>query len=237
MRERLRHVGRDGPEGLGHLARHHLEEGDAIRGRQGVRVLPVDLELRGPVLVVGGVGLPAELVEVFHQRAEVAHRAGQALEVVAGLLERVDAVRVERHDAAVLAPPHEEVLGLRAHHHHESLAQQLGGHAAERGPRAVGPGLAVHRDVAREARDAGFPRDQRVGAEIGDRDHVVVVRALAHPRYRRAGEAGGSLEEEVEGPRRDALAARRAVNVHELGQDVVDLVLLDSRANLLGGHP
>ena len=236
MPERLRHVGRDRADALGHLARHHLVEGEAVGGGQRVGVLPVDLELRRPVLVVRRVGLPAEAVQVGDERAEIAHRAGEALEVVAGLLEGVDAVRIERLDAAVRAPPHQEVLRLRADHHHEPLAEQLGGHAAERGPRAVGPGLAVHRDVAREAGHTRLPRDQRVGREIGHRDHVVIVRALSHPRHRRAGEAGGALEEEIERPGGDALAAGRAVDVHELGEEVVDLVLLDLRADLVRRH-
>jgi hypothetical protein len=180
-REGLGHVGGDRPEALGDLARHHLEKRVAIGRGQGVGVLPVDLVLRIGVLVVRGVRLPAELVEVADDRAQVAHRAGEALEVVARLVHRVDAVGVEGGDAAVGEPRHEEVLGLGADHHRVTFPPERLERAPERRARAVGPRAGVDGDVTGEARDPGLPRHQGVGGEVGDRDHVVIVRPLAHP--------------------------------------------------------
>ena len=58
------------------------------------------------------------------------------------------------------------------------------------------------------------------------------------PDRRGAGEPGAAAQERVDRARRDALAARRAVDVHPLGEDVVDAVVAqplgDALARRLG---
>ena len=127
-------MGGDGAEAPGHLARHHLEEGVAVGRGERVGVAPVDLELGVGVLVVGGVGLPAELLQVTDQAPEVAHVGRQALEVVAGLRHGVDAVGVKRGDRAIRFSLDQEVLGLHPHHHHVSRAPEFS-HRPPSGPR------------------------------------------------------------------------------------------------------
>ncbi len=55
-------MGRNRPEPAGHLAGHHFEESVAVGGGERVGVTPVYLELGVAVLVIGGIGLPAELL-------------------------------------------------------------------------------------------------------------------------------------------------------------------------------
>jgi len=222
--ERLGHVGRDGAVPLGHLVGHHLEERVAVGRVERVRVLPVDLELGGRVFVIRGVRLPAQLLQVAHQRAQVAQVRGEALEVVARLLERVVSGGVERGDRSVGTAGDEHVLGLDTDLHRVAGGGQAIDLVAEGGPRAVRPVLAVDLDVARKPGHSGLPRHERVGREVRHADEVMVVRALAHSDGRRAGEPGTAAQEHVQGAGRNALASRRAVDVHPLREHVGDAV-------------
>ena len=229
-------MGRDRPVLGRDLARHHLEERVAVRGGHRVRVLPVQFVLGRAVLVVRGVRLPAERLHVPDELAQVVHRAGQALEVVARLLQRVEAGRVERGDRSVRCTCDEHVLGLDAHAQFVAGGGQALDLGGECRPRAVRPGLGVHLDVAREPGDTGFPRHHGVGVEVRHPDHVVAVRTLAHAHRRGSGESGAAADELVERGRRHALAARGPVDVHPLGEDVVDAVLGQLGLRLLRVH-
>ena len=126
VRERFRHEGGEDvpafvtPLPLGELVDHVAEEDRAVAARERVRVGEVLLELAVRVLVVVGVVAPPQLVHVARDRGEEFVVAREAVQVVAGLLQRVE--RVGEPDGAVLQELDEEVLELEAHLELEALA-------------------------------------------------------------------------------------------------------------------
>jgi nitrogenase molybdenum-iron protein NifN len=91
-------------------------------------------------------------------------------------------------------------------------------------------------DIQERAQEhARLPGHDRVGRQVGHPDQVVIVRPLAHPDRRGAGEPRAPADELVEGAGRDALAARRPVDVDPLGEHVGDAVVPEAfRDRLLG---
>ena len=230
--EGLGHVRGDRAEAPSHLAGHHLEEGMAVGSRQGIGVAPVDLELGVAILVVRSVRLPAQLFHVADESAEVGHVRRETLEVVAGLLHAVDAVRIEGDDGAVVLAQDQKVLRLHSRHQAVSRGAEARDRSTQDGARAVGPLTAVDLNVARKAGDPFLPGHTGVAREVRDRDHVVEVRSLPHARHGGACEAGAPRQEIAQLAGWHSLATRRSVQVDILSQDIVDLVLLEPLPNI-----
>ncbi len=136
--------------------------------------------------------------------------AGQRAHVVTGLRERVE--RIGELDRAVLLLAHEEVLELGADLELESERRRALELPAQDRARAVGPLLALHGHVAREARHGGAPRQRREAADVGDGEHVGIVRPLADVAGGEAGEARAVRQQvvDVSPPGRASRSASRA---------------------------
>ena len=102
VRERFGHEGGDRTELAGHLPGHHPEEGQAIRGREGVGIAKVDLVLKIRVLVVELIDSQPSLFRPSLIALQEAERGRHALVVIARLLQVVDAVRVPSFDRTVV---------------------------------------------------------------------------------------------------------------------------------------
>ena len=230
-RERLRHEGRDLPVLLGQGVHHVAEEDRPVARDERVGVLEVLLELPVRVFVVVCVVAPAELVAVPRHGGQEVVLPRQAGQVVAGLFERVELVG--DLDRAVCIQLDEEVLELDPDLEHVTLRGGLGEHVPQDRARAVGPGIALDRDVAGKARQVGLPRHEREAVEVGHRGNVRIARQLADLAGREPGESGTVLDECVEVCRRDQLRARAAVEVDELREDELDAALVHGCANRL----
>ena len=229
--ERLGHERRDEPALLRERLDHVAEEHGAVAGRQRVGVREVLLELAVGVLVVGGVVVPAELVEVPRDVPDEVEVAGERPHVVTGLLHGVE--RVGDLDRPVVGAAQQEVLELRADLQLEAELGGLGELAAQDRARAVRPRLAVDVEVAGEARDLRLPRQHREARRVGHRDEVGVVGPLAHGARRVAGESRAVGEQVVEVRGGDELGARLAVHVDELREQELHVVLSDVGADLV----
>jgi hypothetical protein len=157
--ERRKRLGHEtGPQALlfGHRFHHHLEEGMAIGGGQGISEGPVDLELTVGILMVGLVGPPAQLLHGLQQGANQAELTHQRHLVVAGLLLVIGgigdrgAIGVEQKEFGLDAAAQLVAEGLgalqlvaqqaaRTLAHRRTLQHQLGGHPAN----AALPGAAA----------------------------------------------------------------------------------------------
>ena len=211
---------------------HHVPEEDrTVAGRQRVVVGEVLLELAVRVLVIVRVVAPAELVRVLRDGRQEVVLAGQAGDVVARLLERVELVR--ELDRPVLPPVDEEVLELEAHLELETLFLRLGEHPAEDRARAVRPLLALDRHVTGEARQVRLPRNRREARQVGDRRYVRVGRHLADLAGGEAREPGTVGDEIVEVGSGDQFRARARVHVHELGEVELDPAFLLNAPDLV----
>jgi hypothetical protein len=228
--ERLRHERGDAPVLLRERVHHVAEEDGAVAARERVRVGEVLLELAVRVLVVVRVVAPAELVDVARDAGEELVVARQPVEVVAGLLERVE--RVGQLDGAVRLP-HEEVLELQSHHELEPLLARLLELAAQNRARVVGPFLALDVDVAGEPSESGLPGHRRVAREVGHGGDVRVARQLADLPGGEAGEARALRDEIVQVLRRHELGARPGVHVDELGEVELHAALVGSLADVV----
>ena len=103
--------------------------------------------------------------------------------------------------------------------------------------RVVGVRLVVDVEVGGEPRDALRPRTNAVRVEVDASKHVVGVRPLPHSPYRRPGETRALVDDVVEVRHRHHLHLRRAVDIHELREDVLDAVLAHLLPYLLSvGH-
>ena len=120
--EWLRHEGRPETVGAGDLLDHELEEGVAVCRGEGVRIVPVDLELAVRVLVVVLVGPPAER---FHVGADLRDHLVTAKEgglVVAGLglrvprIGNVAAIGVDQVKFGLDARHQDLIVGFRLRH-------------------------------------------------------------------------------------------------------------------------
>ena len=187
---------------------HHVAEEDrAVAARERVGVGEVLLELAVRVLVVVRVVAPAELVDVARDRRQEVVVAREALEVVAGLLERVE--RVGEPDRAVVRRSTRKYSSSRPILNSKPLLARRGELAAEDRARVVRPLLAVDGDVAGEAGERRLPGHRREAREVGDRGDVGIARHLADLAGGEAGEAGAVGDEVVE-IRRRARASRSA---------------------------
>ena len=227
--ERLRHERRQQAALLRHGVNHVAEEDRLVGRPQRIVVLEVELELPVGVLVVVGVVAPAEAVEVLRQLRDEVVRAGDALHVVAGLIERVEIVSED--DLSVPLLEQEE---LELHAHLQPVAQlgrpRIG--VLEDRARAEVVRIAVDRDVAGEARQSRLEWHRGVRLRIRDRGDVRRGRGLADRAGGEASKAGAVVEQHVDALGRDELRARLAVHVDELGEEELDLVGLRSAAGL-----
>ena len=221
--ERLRHEGGGHARLVRERVHHVAEEDEPVGGRERVGEGEVLLELAVRVLVVVGVVPPAELVHVPRHRGQVVEHPGQALGVVTGHPGPVE--RVGQLDAALVAPPDQEVLRLAAHVVDVAALARLGQHPLQDQARGVRPRLALDLDVALQHGEPRLPRHERVRRRVRHRDHVGVRRALAHRPGREPGEARPA-EQHVERGGRDHLGAGLAVHVHEHGEEELDAVRL-----------
>jgi hypothetical protein len=214
---------------LGERVHHVAEEDRSVGARERVGELEVLFELPVCVLVVVGVVAPAERVDVAgHLREEVVI-SRQAVEVVAGLLERV--VLVGELNSAIRMLD-EEVLELHAELELVALLARLAELPTENRPRVVRPLLSFDVDVAREARESRLPWNRRVAAQVWHRCDVRVARELADLAGCEAGEAGSFLHERVEVLCRDELRARPRVHVDELREVKLDSSFLGAPADV-----
>jgi hypothetical protein len=227
--ERLGHEGGGHARPVRERVHHVAEEDQPVGGRERVGESEVLLELAVRVLVVVGVVRPAELVHVPRHRGQVVEHPGQALGVVAGHAGPVE--RVGQFDAALVAPPDQEVLRLAAHVVDVAALARLLQHALQDQPRSVRPRLALDLDVALQHGQPRLPRRERVRRRVRRRDHVRVGRALAHRPGREAREARPA-EQYVERGDRDHLGAGLPVHVHEHGEEELDAVRLCPGAKL-----
>ena len=94
--------------------------------------------------------------------------------------------------------------------------------------RAIGEtvGHRRTRSAAKRARP-GVHAARRVGGRVDARHHVVRGSVLAHAPDRAAGETGAALRHGVQHLARDHLHLGRAVNVHELDEQIIHAVLLE----------
>ena len=229
--ERLRHEGGDQAALLRHRLHHVAVEDRAIAARQRVGRAEVLLELPVGVLVVGGVQPPAERVDVLDHLGDEVEAPGQRADVVTGELEGVELVG--DLDAAVLGLPQEEVLELVADLElvaHLLAALHL---VAQDRARAVGPLLALDRDVRGEPADVRPPGQLRERADVGHGDHVGIVGLLADVAGGEAGEAGAVCEQRLQLLGGDQLGARSRVHVDEVREQELDPVVLDCLANIV----
>src|SRR3712207_3628603 len=120
---------------------HVAEEDRAVAAHERVRVREVLLELAVRIFVVVRVVAPAELVDVARHGGEELVVTREAVQVVAGLLERVELVR--EPDRAVVEELDEEVLELEADHELEPLLAGALELAAKDRARVVRPLLAL----------------------------------------------------------------------------------------------
>jgi hypothetical protein len=218
---------------LGQQPEHH----HAVGHGQGVGVAEVELVLAVAALVVEGVDVPAELVQVGDHGAE--ERVGQhgRLEVVAPGGGVVGVGGDERPPLAVDLAQHVQ-LGLDA-----QLGDQAHGpgrlHLAAQDPAGVvAVGLAVEVQVGRGQGVAGVPGQHGQAVEVGDADALVLVGAeLAHALQGADGVelgAGGHVLEVGQG---DALGLGDAVDVGVGAEHVADAGRLQPPPGLLHlGH-
>ncbi len=87
--------------------------------------------------MVGLIDAPAELVEAVAQRSKEIQRAGDALEIVAGFVQLIDAMRVPASDRAVGVLHDQEELGLDADVEDIPLLSGLVQHSLEIDARAI----------------------------------------------------------------------------------------------------
>ena len=231
--ERLGHEGGDQAALLSERLDHVAKEDRPVAGREGVGEVEVLLELAVRVLVVGGVVVPAEPGDVARNLGHEVEVARERAHVVAGLLEGVE--RIGQLDRAVLALAHEEVLELGADHELVAHRARALEHVAQDRPRTVGPRLAVHRHVARQAGDVRPPRQRGERANVGHRRDVGIVGTLADRPGGESGEARAVLEQPVEVARRHQLGVRLAVHVDELGEEELHVVLTEVALDVLAG--
>ncbi len=213
----LRHEGRDEPELLGDVLRQVAKEDVAVAHGERVRVREVELELAVPVLVVERVDVPAEPVHQRHHAIEEREAAQERAHVVAGLGERVGRIR---DDEASVLELEDVDLALDAEVHAEAHLGRLGEHALQRDARVQGIGLAVEVVVGRQPRDLGPPRQLDQALDVRHRADLVVVRRLAEPVERVAGEELRAGHHVLEVGDRHALRLRVAVDV-DVGADAV----------------
>ncbi len=209
-----------------HFAGQHLEEDEPVGRLEGVRVMEIDLVLAVGVLMVGLVDAPVELLQgVVHLR-QVAGSGGQALEVVTGLDQGIDAGRVPRRDPALRRAPDQEMFRLDTDVERIAGGPQFLEDAAEIDARAVSKWLAIDVKVGGETSQAGFPRQGRVGGRVDASHHVVRRRILAHAPDSAPRETGPLVGHRVQALPGHHLHLGRPMKIDELHQQVSDLVLL-----------
>ena len=225
VRERLRHEGRDETHRVRDLGRGHLQEHEPVGRCERVAVRVVDLELAVRVLVVDLVDVDADGARRLRQAIEILGLSREPLVVVAGLLERVGAVA--RHEPSVRAAREEHELRFDAGEERHALRRECVELALQRRARIEGVRLAVHVTPRAHPRVSGHPRNRLQRVEIADRHVVRAVRPHAESAKRKAGETRAVLQHHAEVLDRHRLRLRRAVDVHELREEVADAVLLE----------
>ena len=178
------------------------------------------------------IGVPPHASHAIHQVTQVVHHVSDALEVVARLRQGVDVVRVVDCDGAVIVPGDQEMLRLDSDVEGIPLALHPCQHPSEVLARAIHIGLVVHVKVAGEARDALGPGRRAIGVQVYSGHHVVGVWALSQPEDSRPRESSALIDDVVEMGDRHHLGLGGPVNVHELGQKVLDFVVPHSLTDI-----
>ena len=162
---------------LGQQPEHH----HAVGHGQGVGVAEVELVLAVAALVVEGVHVPAELVQVGDHGVE--ERVGEhgRLQVVAPGRLVVQVGGDERPPAAVDLAQHVH-LGLDAHLGGVAHGRRRLHLAAQHPAGVVAVGLAVEVQIGRGQGVPGVPGQHGEAVQVGDADALVLVGPeLAHP--------------------------------------------------------
>ena len=223
MVERLGEERRHHPVLLGDRLHHPAEERVPVGRRQRIGVTPVDLELAVGILVIVGVGVPAQLLHVPDQRRHQIEVAVQGDEVVTGLLEDVEGIA--GHVLAIVGLAQQNELRLDA---------DLEGVPLRPGPLQLSPQdrartvverLALDLDVAGDPGHVGAPGHGRQRVEVGDVQHVGIVRPLPHVAGRETGEAGPLRGHVIEMGGRHEFGLGRTVHGHEGAQKELDAAL------------
>ena len=225
LRIGLGHERADHAHVVGDLAGGHAEEGEAVRRLHGVAVGVVDLELAVGVFVVDLIDVEAHRLQRFSQALEEFPRTGQALVVVARLVEVVGGVHQLQLAAGIAAEQAE--LRFQAGVEGPALIGQALHLLLQHVTGVVGPGLLVHMADADDAAIARLPRHRNQGGEIAAGHEVRTVGFHAHAADGETGKAGTVFGHRLEPGDRDGFGLRGAMDIDELGQHVLDAVLFD----------
>ena len=155
---------------------HHLEEGVAIGGGEGIGVGPVQLELAIGILVIGLIGPPAQLLHGADQFADQRVAPHQAQLVVAGLRLTIEAVG----HTALLGIEQEE---LRLHTAAELKAEGFGPLQLllEHPPRRLLQRRALHHQIGGHPGHIPLPGQHHQASRIGQGQHIGIGRGEMQP--------------------------------------------------------
>ena len=201
-----------GPQALGLRQRfhHHLEEGMAIGGGEGVGEGPVELELAVGILVIGLIRTPTQLLHAIQQSGDQRVAAHQGELVVAGFLLGVGGIG-DRLSTGL----HQKEF--RLHTAAQLVAEGLGALllTPQQAARALGHWLTVERQLSRHPAHLRLPGQPHQAGGIWDRHHIAIGGAevqpggeagktstiTGHRRHRRGGHQLGPLHAEQVGER------------------------------------
>ena len=155
---------------------HHLEEGVAVGGGEGIGEGPVQLELAIGILVIGLIGPPAQLLHGADQFADQRIAPHQAQLVVAGLRLAIEAVG----HTALLGIEQEE---LRLHTAAELEAEGLGPLQLllEHPPRRLLERLTLHHQIGGHPGHFPLPGQHHQAGRIGQGQHIGIGRGEMQP--------------------------------------------------------
>ncbi|MNG72052.1 hypothetical protein D3C79_304680 [compost metagenome] len=230
----LGHEGADHAEVVGDLAGGHAEEGEAVGRLHGVAVGVVDLELAVGVLVVDLVDVEAHRLQRLGQALEEQPRARQALVVVARLVEVVGGVHQLQLAAFVAAEQAE--LGLKAGVQGPAFVGQALHLLLQHVAAVVGPGLAVYVAYTHHPAVTRLPRYRDQGGKVAAGHEVGAVRFHAHAADGEPGKAGALLGHHLQARDRHRFGLRRAMDIDELRQHVLDAVLVEGALGFCWQH-
>src|SRR5262249_16307420 len=114
VREGLGHERCDGAVLASCLARQHLEENEAIGGRQSIRVLEVHFVLGICILLARLIDPPVELAKGIVDITKIIARSSEAFEVIARFRQGIDTSWVPWLNPAIAMVNDEKVLRLNA---------------------------------------------------------------------------------------------------------------------------
>ena len=235
IRERLGHERAHHPHRTRDLGGRHLEQRVVVGGRQAIAVDEIDLELAVRILVIDLVDVEPGLLQRRHQPLEELAAAGEALVVVAGLVERIGGV--EWRERTVAAPLEQHEFRLDAGVHRPSRA--LRASSIARAARRAGSIRTACRAHGRRRRCA-HSRASKARSVSVERSPIAMYSGpcgpMPRPQIANPAKPAPVVSSSSKCATGNALRLRRAVDVDELRQDELDLVLLEKSPCLGCGH-